>query len=305
MASSNNGDSSPLNIDIEFVTVTRDMAWFWLNNSNNENRFVQQQTVHKYARRMLTSKWSTTGETIKFDPNGNLLDGQHRIWAFLETGLDEMEFLVMYGVPREAQVHMDTQAPRTPAHTLQMRGIADGRLIAASIKLINQYEGGAVPGASSWRFAPDNEDVLVASNSRPALRVSADFVASEPGFKAFGKPSAMVFAHYVTTTLNPVKAKEFWTRLLEADYRGQGDPIMRLRERLLIAKATRQGAPNTSAICAMIFKAWNAYIRNRSIGPLHWSQNGEKPEKFPKAISYSRKGTPRSPLTDEEKEDYA
>ena len=105
-STSNNGSSSPLNIDIEFVTVTRDMAWFWLNNSNNENRFVQQQTVHKYARRMLTNKWSTTGETIKFDPNGNLLDGQHRIWAFLETGLDEMEFLVMHGVPREAQVHM-------------------------------------------------------------------------------------------------------------------------------------------------------------------------------------------------------
>ena len=76
--------------------------------------------------------------------------------------------------------------------------------------------------------------------------------------------------------------------VLAADYKGTGDPIMRLRERLLISKATRQGGPNTTAICAMVIKAWNAFIRGRSIGPLHWSQNGERPEKFPKAIARSR-----------------
>jgi hypothetical protein len=278
------------NIDIttEFVTVTRDMAFTWLDTTDIQNRGVQQQTVHKYARRMNTGKWAVTGETIKFDPDGNLIDGQHRLWGFIETDFPEMEFLVMRGVPTDAQVHIDTNAPRTPAHTLSMRGIPDGRLLAAAIKLVNQYEGGSSPGVSGWRFQPDNEDVLDTVAKRPNLRVSADYIASEPGFKAFGKPSAMVFAHYITTDLNPVESEIFWRRLLAADYKGTGDPIMRLRERLLISKATRQGGPNTTAICAMVIKSWNAFIRGRSIGPLHWSQNGERPEKFPRAIARSR-----------------
>jgi len=61
-----------------------------------------------------------------------------------------------------------------------------------------------------------------------------------------------------------------------------------LRERLIVSKATRQGAPNVAAIAAMCLKAWNAHIRHQTIGPLHWSQNGERPEKFPKAIGTSR-----------------
>ena len=127
MVAPRNGNTQT-NITIHFVTVTKAQAWDWLNNANNHNRFIQQQTVHKYARRMMNGKWSVTGETIKFDPEGNMLDGQHRLWAFLETGLEEMEFLVMYGVPPEAQVHLDTPTPRTPAHTLHMNGIPDGRL---------------------------------------------------------------------------------------------------------------------------------------------------------------------------------
>ena len=292
MVTPSNGKNQP-NITINFVTVTKVQAWDWLENNNMKNRFVQQKTVHKYARRMLAGKWATTGETIKFDFNGHLIDGQHRLWGFLETGLDEMEVLIMQGVPPEAQIHIDTPAPRTPAHTLQMNGIPDGRLLAASIKLVTAYEAGLAPGVNQWRFAPDNEDVLVEANARPELCASADFVATDPGFKQLGKPSAKVFTHYVTTQLNRVVAKSFWRRLLEADYDGPGDPIQRLRERLLISKATRQGAPGITATCAMIFKAWNAHIRGRTIGPLHWSQNGERPEKFPKAIASSRSGRRR------------
>ena len=292
MVAPKNGKNPP-NITIDFVTVTSAMAWDWLENKNLKNRFVQQKTVHKYARRMLAGKWALTGETIKFDHNGNLIDGQHRLWGFVETGLDEMEFLVMQGVPPDAQIHIDTPAPRTPAHTLQMNGIPDGRLLAASIRLVTAYEAGLSPGVNQWRFAPDNEDVLTEATSRPELCASADFISTDPGFKQLGKPSAMVFTHYVTTQLNPVEAQSFWRRLLDADYDGPGDPIQRLRERLLISKATRQGSPNATAICAMIFKAWNAHIRRRTIGPLHWSQNGERPEKFPKAIATSRPGRRR------------
>jgi hypothetical protein len=273
---------------ITWVEVTKVMAWDWLENHNLKNRFVQQKTVHKYARRMATGKWATTGETLKFDDDGNLIDGQHRLWGFLESGLETMAFLVMSGVPASAQVHIDTPAPRTAAHTLQMNGIPDGRLLAASVKLISSYEAGGLPGTNQWRHAPDNQEVLTAVQSRPELCMSADYIASNPGFKPLGMPSALVFTHYITTQLNPVEAQSFWHKLLEANYTGPGDPIMRLRERLLVSRATRHGGPNITAVCAMIYKSWNAHIRGRSIGPLHWSQNGEQHERFPKPIASSR-----------------
>ena len=98
MATPKNNNNN-VNITTEFVTVTREMAFTWLDTTDIQNRGVQQQTVHKYARRMNTGKWAVTGETLKFDPDGNLIDGQHRLWGFIETNFTEMDFLVMRGVP--------------------------------------------------------------------------------------------------------------------------------------------------------------------------------------------------------------
>jgi hypothetical protein len=287
-----NGQPIP-RITTHFVTVTRDMAWDWLSQTNMKNRKVYQATVSRYARKMMTGNWEWTGEAIKIDDQGILLDGQHRLWAFLETKAESAQFLVMHGVPREAQKLMDTGRNRTPANTLEMEDIQHGTILAPAARMLIEYEQGHIPGSNQWRVRPDNRETLDCVNSRPDIQESVLHVVSHSEYKQFGRPSVLGFARCVTMGLNLAESEEFWRRLREADYTGVGDPVQRLRERLLITKAQRHTRASSTAIIAYIFKAWNAHIRGKKMGVLHWMSTGEKQEKFPRAIGAARQYTKR------------
>jgi hypothetical protein len=282
-----NGQPTP-GITTHFVTVTRDMAWDWLSQTTMKNRKVYQATVSRYARKMMTGKWEWTGEAIKLDDKGNLLDGQHRLWAFLETKADSAQFLVMYGVPHEAQKLMDTGRNRTPANTLEMEAIPHGTILAPAARLLIEYEAGHIPGSNQWRVRPDNRETLDLVNTRPDIQASVSHVVSHPEYKQFGRPSVLGFTHCVTMGIDPVEAEEFWRCIRDADYSGAGDPVQRLRERLLITRAQAHTRASETVIIAYIFKAWNAHIRGRRMGILSWTSKGEKQEKFPRAIAAAR-----------------
>lgn len=64
----------PDKITLHRIKVNPDMVTEWLE-SMQSNRNVSQVHVHSIARKMRTGRWVDTGETIKFDWNGCLIDG--------------------------------------------------------------------------------------------------------------------------------------------------------------------------------------------------------------------------------------
>jgi len=287
-------------LEMEYVEVTPDIAFGWLNGSTVDNRFITQSTVHKYARKIMAERWMVTGEALKFDPEGNLLDGQHRLWGFIETGLESAVFLCMYNVPKDSQPFMDQPKPRTPANTMEMKGLTNGRLLAATVRQINEHEHGLMPGSNQWRVQLDNEESYQYTQTHPDVIKSVDAVADTRGLRDLGKPATIAFTHCVTHRLNPTIAEDFWRRVAEADYDGLGDPVQRLRERLIIAKRQPHSLISPTMAAAFIFKAWNAAVRGRTIGNLNWVQRGEKMEKFPVPIATARRGRKPKEITDTE-----
>ena len=287
-------------LKIEYAEVTQDMAWEFLNRTNIKNRFITQSVVHRYARKIMANRWCVTGEALKFDALGNLLDGQHRLWGFIETGMETAVFLCMYNVPADSQPHMDTPKPRTPANTLEMEGIPDPRLTAATGKMLNEYDHGRLPGTHAWRIALDNEELLQYTVDHPDVLKSVQVISESKGMKELGKPATLAFAHCITTRLNPTVSEDFWRRLAEADYDGVGDPVQRLRERLLIARRQPHSTVSPTMTAALIFKSWNATVRGRSMGHLNWIQRGDKMEKFPVPLAMQRRsGRPSKKNTEE------
>jgi predicted nucleic acid-binding Zn ribbon protein len=67
------------------VYVTPEMAERWLGH-NKVNRNLRNRRVDQFARDMRSGRWQLTGEAIKFGKSGNLIDGQHRLWAVIESG---------------------------------------------------------------------------------------------------------------------------------------------------------------------------------------------------------------------------
>lgn len=64
---------------------------------NPHNRTMQPNWVTMLARQMSAGRWQENGETIIVGKSGNLLDGQHRLQAVIQSGVSIMAIIV-FGV---------------------------------------------------------------------------------------------------------------------------------------------------------------------------------------------------------------
>jgi hypothetical protein len=66
------------------TVITPTMAVKWLEG-NIHNRDISQKTVNAFARDMILGHWLITHQGIAFAKDGTLIDGQHRLWAVVES----------------------------------------------------------------------------------------------------------------------------------------------------------------------------------------------------------------------------
>lgn len=95
----------------EVVMVTPAIATKWLEG-NTHNRPIYQSVVERYARDMTKGNWRVTHQGVAFNTNGTLVDGQHRLWAIIESG-KTIALLVHHGLPLESQSVIDVGATRS------------------------------------------------------------------------------------------------------------------------------------------------------------------------------------------------
>ena len=135
-----------LRIDFETVDVTTAIQWL---ESNTRNRPVKDQIVRQYARDMKEGRWvreSTT--TIKFDINGVLLDGQHRLWAVVESQ-STTTFLVARGVDLAERFVQDTGSKRSVRDILVIDGVSAGNLeVAVANRVMESFSTSFKPTAT-------------------------------------------------------------------------------------------------------------------------------------------------------------
>jgi hypothetical protein len=109
------------NATIARMRVTPAMAANWLEHANNRNRNVSEQVVRRYARDMKAGHWRLTHQGIAFDPAGVLIDGQHRLWAIVESDTT-VEMYVWFNIPPEALMAIDSGRARSLVDNLRLGG---------------------------------------------------------------------------------------------------------------------------------------------------------------------------------------
>lgn len=67
-------------MEVAILNITPEMAKRWLEK-NPYNRNISRRTVETYAEAMRRNEWHSNGESICFDEDGNLINGQHRLAA--------------------------------------------------------------------------------------------------------------------------------------------------------------------------------------------------------------------------------
>lgn len=104
---------------LENITPNRATAWL---DRNTSNRKLRDGVVEKYAADMLNGNWTECIVPIVFYENGDVADGQHRLWAIIESNTTQ-EFFVLRGLSREAGLNIDTGLSRTLVDNARISGV--------------------------------------------------------------------------------------------------------------------------------------------------------------------------------------
>lgn len=83
------------------------MAKQILENQNTDNyRKLKEHIADMYAKEMSGGQWMANGDTIRFDKNGKLIDGQHRLRGIIKSGVPQ-EFVIVEDIDPEAVKTID------------------------------------------------------------------------------------------------------------------------------------------------------------------------------------------------------
>src|ERR1700689_2182609 len=103
------------------ILLTPELAAQLLDH-NNLNRPLNDQHVKRIANQILAGKWKFNGDTIKLSVKKDVLDGQHRLWAVMESKVP-IETIIVEGIEAEAFATIDTlRKPRSGADVLALKG---------------------------------------------------------------------------------------------------------------------------------------------------------------------------------------
>lgn len=253
-------------LEARVVRVTPKIAAEWLD-ANTRNRRKKPKKIDQYGRDMARGTWPLTGQTIVFDRNGILVDGQNRLQACADSGAPFLS-VVVWGVAPDAFRRMDSGTPRSFADVLGIEGEIDNRVLAAVVPLIWRHERRAP--LSDANVSATNDEKYDCLERHPEVRSSVQWrrVPRELALT----PSAAVFAHYILSRLDADMADQFFAALYSGDSLSSRNPIGVLRKQLIRYRLSMEGrGASVPKLVAWVFRAWNAWVKGQEPTHLKWT----------------------------------
>jgi len=249
----------PINrkLSAEFVDLTPALAEKFLSK-NLGNRNLRPGAMLVYAREMRNKHWLTTGDTIKFDWNGRMIDGQHRCESVIESGVT-IRVLVVRGLDPRVQDVLDQNVKRSAADALRFNGYErNTSIIAASVPIAISWENGFLR-TSDTSLLPKatNQEILEWVAENPLI-VNAAALASRLYRDIEALPSALSFAIWKLETIDAPAAIEFLESSAQMRTNGASDPRVAMVKRLRQFHIEDERRTSAKDIYT-IFRAWNAW----------------------------------------------
>ena len=264
-------DMASPRIDHKVIMVDAALAARWLTK-NTRNRKVRAAVVQRYRTDMEHGRWTFAGDPIRFDTDGNLQDGQHRLTALSELPDVTIPMLVVRGLPTAAQGVMDQGSRRTPGDQLALKGVRDANAVAAAVK---QY--------LIWTEGMLFRDNKVVTGSVTTPRIE-EWVDSNPALQENlqqiigltkqndAPPSVAAAAALGFMQIDAADAVEFFT-LLARGAGTHGHPIMTLDKRLQRQRREGLKMPHRDYL-ALFILAWNAWRDGKQMSKFQRPRGG-------------------------------
>jgi hypothetical protein len=269
----------------ETVDVSRARALL-ASRGDHTNRPISKAVVKKYCVDVAKGDWPVTGETMKIDWFGRMIDGQHRCTAVIETG-KSIQTIMVYGVDPNCFVKIDRGQRRNNGHILHISGSLDGKRASAAISNIIGYDllvgGKAAPSSCEaeqalefWHLNRDIEDAIVLAK------------AAKNGWTNHLNPSiGDAFAFYAARAgHNEDVVRDFLACIGHGAIPNIRDPRLLLRNDLI---KQRQGGKTLPPLPTLgfVIDAFNQHVAGKKRAQ-EWAKKSSK--HYPKVISKGASG---------------
>lgn len=275
-------------VTVERQVVSRDEAQEILARQNGRaegdghgNRKLDEKSAQVMADAWDRGEYIQTGDTLKFDTEGDLIDGQHRLRAVMLSGM-ATEFIVVRGLHPDAILVIDCELDkRTLADQLYIQGFANTSALAAVINgtwAMEQY-------GRPYRNSQEGQSMAQALDMierRPSLEASA--VAGKKYSRGTPFTARELGVLYeVMYHIDSSVAADFFAQI-QGGYGDKGTPVVRLNQRIN-AHAAQDIQHSMRYVMALTIKAWNATLEGRKPRSLTM---GGKEESFPAIVGFDK-----------------
>lgn len=246
---------------------------------NSNNRPLSDAHAKRISRQMTNGLWKINGETIKIGSTGDVLDGQHRLWAVIYAKVS-IWLIVVFGVQPDAFSTIDTiRKSRSGSDVLAVNGLTHHRVATSgALGFLIHYQRGTLLNSRATENRVENAQIEEAFKAHPEMVRAVAYCSDK--LRRIVNPSVLGFAYYLIASHDEALAERMVSTLEDPSAVAIGDPFFKLREAVLIRR-TDEKRNDPLMIIALLIKAVNAAHEDKNIDKLSWRSQGERPEAFP------------------------
>lgn len=265
-----------------FENISPELAAKYLATNSDHQRNVTHSHVVHLSQQMEKGQWQMNGESIIFDDQGRLIDGQHRLLAIIMSGMT-LIFLVVRGVASNSFHSIDRGKIRSNGNIFAIDGVPNYNIVASATAGVINYrraivgKSGKAGSLNSWIRA-STEDMIQEYRNHPdtyqfAARISMNCRKKLPP----AVTSTVAALSVIDAGHNTEFVAHFWSLVESGIGLSEKDPILHFRNRIESNSASKSKMGN-SMLITLAIKAWNLYSKSKSCGVIRLIDGEPCPE---------------------------
>lgn len=240
-------------IEVKIETIDPQKAAQYLA-LNRKNRRIFRNHLDGLVHDMKNGKWIFNGDPIRFNGDGYMIDGQHRMQAMIESGAT-LDLVVIRELSERAFETVDIGRKRSMPDFLSIEGKAHPQQLASALSYITRYH--------KWQNIMSHEKITVAEKlttlaEHPQIeRLVAAYASRNYPLKA--SVGILAACHYLFHEINQEQADIYMGQVVMGEDLSEGDPAFTVRRWIIRAHTGKTNARIGETVGNVIFRGWNAF----------------------------------------------
>jgi hypothetical protein len=254
----------------ELITPIKARKWL---EKRAENRPVSLSYVKELADSIKHGDWELNGETIKFNSDGELIDGQHRLEAVVLADKPILSY-VCRGLDSQSFDTIDIGRRRDMSSILAKHGEVNYKILA---------------GAISWAWRYDKANIQYGRSNSPRIQEGVAFLSQNAGLReCCSLVKCKLMSRGMAAALDYILIRagkdrslvdSFFLKLADGEGLSKSDrtsAILLLRNNLAGSKKATAVRLQPQYVWAISLKAFLAFEEGRVVKHLRFDLNKDK-----------------------------